>query len=450
MVALIHALRSFGVGQFVIQEKHLDESLIRTVFTIYLIIGWLLAGVVFAISGPAGAFYGDVGVSHVLKVLSLVFVLLPFGGITQSRLRRDFEFGKLIKIQIAETITRSCATVALAYAGFSYMSMAWASVMASSVMIIGCAVWGWQYRVRGLNLAGWRRVLHFGTHRTVASIVSQVGAQSANLIIGRMLGLAATGLYSRGFGVVNMYRSKVVGAINAVAFPAFARDHRETNTAPQLFLKSLVHLTGISWPFFAAGILLARPLIDVLFGEQWDAAVPLMRWLCASAVVGTLTWQCTQFLVAVGRAGTVTRIVLQYQPIHVGLTIIAALFSLEAVAAVQVLVHTIKAVLFYAKLHEYDALRIRKCARALVPSALVSLATCIAPAIVVAWPGFVSQHMLLALVVGIAGGGAGWLAVVVVVKHPILADILRVVDVLRGNVMPAVNGFRARWLHDSK
>jgi O-antigen/teichoic acid export membrane protein len=143
-----------------------------------------------------------------------------------------------------------------------------------------------------------------------------------------MLGLAATGLYSRGYGIVNMYRGKVVGAINTVAFPAFARDHRETNTAPQLFLKSLVHLTGISWPFFGAGILLALPLIRVLFGDQWDAAAPLMRWLCAAAIVGTLTWQCNQFLVAVGRVGVVTHLVVQFQLMRVGLTIVAALFSL--------------------------------------------------------------------------------------------------------------------------
>jgi hypothetical protein len=85
-----------------------------------------------------------------------------------------------------------------------------------------------------------------------------------------------------------------------------------------------------------------------------------------------------------------------------------------------------------------------------VPSALASLATWIVPGIVVAWPGFVSQHIVLALVVGVVGGGVGWLVAVVLVKHPLLADILRVVDVLRGNVMPAVNGFRSRWLRDSK
>lgn len=272
LVALVQMLRDFGVSEFLIQEEELDEQKIRTVFTINLAIAWTLGIALIAFSGAAGRFYGDSGVSHVLRVVSIVFMLLPFGVISQTLMKRELEFGKLLKIRLGENIIRSCTTVGLAYAGFSYMSMAWSSVIGVVVMVAGCAVWGWQYRVTGLSLAHWKRVLHFGSNRTIADIARQMGDQSANLVIGRVLGMAATGMYSRGYGIVNMYRSNVIGAIGNVAFPAFAREHRETGTAPQLFLKSLVYLTGISWPFFAAGVLLAFPIIRILFGDQWDAA----------------------------------------------------------------------------------------------------------------------------------------------------------------------------------
>ncbi|CAM5367088.1 lipopolysaccharide biosynthesis protein [Rhodanobacter lindaniclasticus] len=356
LVALIQMLRDFGVSEFLIQEEDLDEQKIRTVFTINLAIAWSLGIALFSFSGAAGRFYGDPGVADVLRVVSIVFLLLPFGVISQTLMKRELEFGKLLKIRLGESITRSCTTVGLAYAGFSYMSMAWSSVVGIVVMVAGCVVWGWQYRVKGFSLVHWKRVFGFGSNRTIADIARQVGDQSANLVIGRMLGMADTGLYSRGYGIVNMYSTAVVGAINGVAFPAFAREHRETGTAPQLFLRSLIYLTGISWPFFAAGVLLAFPIIRVLFGSQWDAAVPLMRWLCAAAVVGTLTYQCNQFLVALGHVGTVTRIELQYQLFRVGVTIMAAYYSVAAVAAVQVLVYVVATALYYQRLRSYEPL----------------------------------------------------------------------------------------------
>lgn len=425
LVALVQMLRDFGVSEFLIQEEELDEQKIRTVFTINLVIAWSLGIALFAFSGVAGRFYGNPGVSDVLQVVSIVFMLLPFGAISQTLMKRELEFGKLLNIRLGENIARSCATVGLAYAGFSYMSMAWSSVVGILVMVVGCAVWGRQYRVRGLSLSHWKRVLGFGSNRTIADIARQVGDQSANLVIGRMLGLAATGLYSRGYGIVNMYSSSVVGAINGVAFPAFAREHRETGTAPQLFLRSLVYLTGVSWPFFAAGVVLAFPIIRVLFGSQWDAAVPLMQWLCAAAIVGTLTYQCNQFLIALGHVGAVTRIEVQYQSMRVGMTIAAAFYSVTAVAAVQVLVYIVATVLYYRRLHSYEPLSVDKCARALIPSMAVTITTCIAPAVVAFWPGLVQQHMIPALCGAVAAGCAGWLVGARIVRHPLLDEFRR-------------------------
>ncbi|MGH8191591.1 MAG: lipopolysaccharide biosynthesis protein [Rhodanobacteraceae bacterium] len=433
MVALIHMLRDFGVSEFVVQEAVLDRALVRTAFTMNLIIAWCLGAAIFVASGAIGDFYADVGVTRVLRVLSLVFVLLPFGTTTMALLKREMEFGKLSKIRIVESVIRSCTAVALAYAGFSYMSLAWSALVGIVVMIIGSAIWGWQYSVKGLSLAHWRRVLQFGSNRTVSDVVGQLGGQSANLVIGKMLGMADAGLYSRGYGVVNMYRTNILGAIAAVAFPAFAREHREYARAPELLLKALVYITGISWPFFACGVILAYPVINLLFGHQWNTAVPLMRWLCGAAMIGTLMWQCNAFLVAVGRVGTVTRVEIEYQLARLGITIAAAFYSLEAVAAVQVLVYVMATVLYYRELRVYDALKIRKCARALVPSAVVALATCIAPLAVVFTPGFVERHMLPAFVAAFIGGCAGWLLAIVLMQHPLYDELKRGVARLPGS-----------------
>lgn len=426
-VALIHMLRDFGVSEFLVQEPMLDEELIRTVFTMNVLIAWFLGTIIVAASGLIGTFYADPGVTQVLRVLGFVFFLLPFGTTTMALLVRELEYGKLTKIRIVESILRSCAAIALAFAGFSYMSMAWSTLAGIAVMIIACTIWGWQYRARGLSLLHWKRVLHFGSNRTIADIASQLGGQSANLVVGKMLGMADAGLYSRGYGVVNMYRTNVLGAIESVAFPALAREHRENATAPELFRKALVYTTGISWPFFACGVILAYPIINILFGDQWNAAVPLMRWLCAAAMVGTLIFQCNRFLVALGRSMTVTRVELQYQSARIGITIAAAFYGVAAVAASQILVYVIATVLYYRQMRIYDALSVRKCAKALVPSVVVTLAACAVPVVIVLWPGLVARHMVLAFVAAFLGGGGGWLLAVVFARHPLLDELTRVI-----------------------
>lgn len=431
LLALVNMLRDFGVSEFLVQEPHMDRTLVHTVFTMNLMIAWSLGGMLLGGSNVVATFYGDPGVGQVLRVMSIMFFLLPFGTTTQALLSRELEFGKLAKIHTVGSITRGCTKVALAYAGFSYMSLAWGAVAGMILTIAGFTLWGWRYRVTGLSFVHWRRVLHFGSRRTVSDVATQLGDQSASLVIGKMLGMTSAGLFSRGYGVVSLYRENIVGAIESVAFPAFAREHRENAKAPELLLKALVYTTGIGWPFFSCGILLAYPVIRILFGDQWDAAVPLMRWLCAAAVVGTLMYQCNRFLVAVGRVGTATRVEVAYQLARIGITIVAAFYSLEAVAASQVLVYVIATALYYRQLRVYDALAIGNCARALVPSVVVTLATCIVPAVIAFWPGLVVQHMVSSFALAFVGGVAGWMVAIVATRHPLHGELRSVLSRLR-------------------
>lgn len=436
LLALVNMLRDFGVSEFLVQEPHLDKTLIHTVFTMNLVIAWCLGGMLLGASNVIATFYADPGVGQVLRVMSIMFFLLPFGTTTQALLSRELEFGKLAKIHTVGSITRCCTKVALAYAGFSYMSLAWGAVAGMIFTIAGFTLWGWRYRARGMSFVHWRRVLHFGSRRTVSDVASQLGDQSASLVIGKMLGMTSAGLFSRGYGVVSMYRENIVGAIESVAFPAFAREHREHAKAPELLLKALVYTTGIGWPFFSCGILLAYPVIRILFGDQWDAAVPLMRWLCAAALIGTLMYQCNRFLVAVGRVGAATRVEVAYQCARVGITIAAAFYSLEAVAASQILVYVFATVIYYRQLRVYGALAIGNCARALAPSAVVTLATCVVPAVIVFWPGLVVQHMVASFVLAFVGGVAGWMVAIVATRHPLHGELRGVLSRLRARYWP--------------
>ncbi len=434
-VALVHMLRDFGVSEFIVQDPTLGNDVIRTAFTVNLLIAWCMAALLFASSGLIGDFYGDFGVTRVTRVMSLVFVLLPFGTTHMALMKRNFRFDTILKIRLGETAIRGGTTIALAYSGFTYMSMAWGSVAGMTTLILGCEVWGWKYRVRGVSLAQWRRVLHFGWNRTISDLVTQAGTQSANIIVGKMFGMSAAGFYSRGYGLVNIFVTNVVGAVGGVAFPAYAREHRETKAAPQLFLKSVVYLTGISWPFFGFSALMAFPIMRIAFGSQWDAAIPLMRWLCVAAIFGTLTFQCNGFFTAIGRYRDVTRLELQFQLTRIAITILAALYSLEAIAAIQVVVYILAALIYYRKLVQYESMRLQNIVVALLPSGLVTLSSCVIPAAVwFMWPGAPMQHYYSAFAVAAIGAGLGWIVGIFLTKHPLLPEIIRGTSMLARRV----------------
>lgn len=427
-VTLVQMLRDFGVSQYLVQAHSLDDAVARSAFTVNLLIAWALALIIFVASPWIGAFYREPGLSLVLQVLSINFLLLPFGSIVNALLTRSMQFGILYRINLGEQCARSGTTILLAYLGFGYMGPAWGAVAGVGANVLGCSVWGRAYRIRGLSLAHWRAVLRFGVQQTVGDVMNRIGFYAPDFVIGRVLTFADVGLYSRGYGLINMFQNNVMGAIGAVAFPAFAQSHRSTKNVNRLYLKSVTFVTGISSPFAAFSALMAFPIIRIMFGPQWDMAVPILRLLATAMFVGTLVPQFGQFFTATGKVGVSTFTSTVTQVLRVGVLVPAAFYGLEAAAASQIFVAICAIAIKYVIFRRYSEITGRDLVRAILPSLGVTGVTMALPALVYVFIPPTGGNLWAPLLLAIIGGGVGWLIGVRVFQHPLWSEVANVTD----------------------
>jgi O-antigen/teichoic acid export membrane protein len=104
LIALAQAVRDFGVGQYIVQEKELNAERIRSAFTVTLIVAVILAAITASLCTVAADFYREPGVRNVMLVLALNFLLIPFGQITLGYLQREMKFGAIAQVKIGSTI----------------------------------------------------------------------------------------------------------------------------------------------------------------------------------------------------------------------------------------------------------------------------------------------------------------------------------------------------------
>jgi O-antigen/teichoic acid export membrane protein len=421
---VIQMLRDFGVSEYLVQEKELNNAIARSAFTVNLLIAWSLAIIVFFSSPWIAAFYREPGLGLVLEVLSINFVLLPFGSTVNALLTRSMQFGILYKINFGWLVVRAGTTVTLAYLGFGYMSPAWGSVAGMAASVLGCFVWGRAYRIRGFGLTHWRAVTRFGMQQTVSGIVGQLGSYAPDFVIGRTLGFADVGLYSRGQGLINLFSTKIGSAIAAVSFPAYAHRHHKSSDAHRFYLKTLTFVTGIALPFAACAALMAFPIIHIMFGDQWYRAVPILRLLAVAMFFNNLTPQFAKFFTATGRIGVVTGMTVFVQVLRVGILIPAAFYSLEAAAASQIVVAIVSTCIQCGLLKKYAAITLRDLWVALSPSLWLTVVTALVPTVVFVLMPNSGIDLWLSLIFSVVGGGAGWLIAAWMVKHPLWFELV--------------------------
>lgn len=280
LIAIAHTLRDFGVVDYIVQERNLTPARIRAAFTVNLVAAWTVAAVVFVTSSSLAEFYKEPGVELVMRILAVNFLLLPFGSIVMANLRREMRFASLAIIRVSVAMTNAVVSVSLAYAGFSYLSLALGAVSASIVNIVLVQL----FRPKGLpwgpGLSEIRHIVSFGSFSSLSNVIAELGRGSPDLILGRLMGMEAVGFFGRATGLIDLFNRIVVQSIGYVALPHFASELRAERSVTQPYLRSMTYLTGVAWPFFVFLSIAAWPVVRLLYGDQWDQAVPLVRILC--------------------------------------------------------------------------------------------------------------------------------------------------------------------------
>ncbi len=422
-VILAHTLRNFGVPEYIIKEKDLTDDKVRTAFGITFTSAWTLCALLALASGPIARFYDEPGLRWVVLVMAGNFFVLPLGAIAPSYLRRNMDFAGVLRIGLAGSLAHVVTGVTLAVLGFGYMSLAWASF----ANMLTTAVTAWLHRPRHIRIypsfKRWREVVPFGLYTTGGTLVSQGGVLGPDLILGRLLGFEAVGLFSRANGLIKLFERSVVMAIQPVAASALAQRYREGLPIKDEFLRGLGLLTAIGWPAFLVLGLLAYPVVRILYGDQWDAAVPLVQILCAAAALDTLARLNLPTFQASGEMRRNFHLNLIAQPIKLLLIVWAAHHDLTTVAAVVVVAFLIETSVSYAFLVRVVPLTVRDVATATWKSGALAMLTGIGPAAtVLALPPGPDQ-ILIPFLLGGGSAAAGWLAGVYALDHPIRGEI---------------------------
>lgn len=351
IIGFAHILREFGAGQYLVQLHEITREHLRAAFTVMLMISWSMAALLFTVRYPIAAFYAHEGLAQVLALLTINFLLLPFGSIILATLKREMQFGKVAAVSLTSTCVQVTVTILTAWAGESYLSMAWGSIAGNTITVVLYSLLRPEYALLLPIRKGLREVLGFGSKSSVTAIAGELGASGPDLIFGRTLGFDAVAFFSRAASLNNMVLAKILAVIRQVYFPAFAKGVREGHDAATLYYQSMALIVGVAAPLIVVLAVMADVTILFLFGAQWQRSASLAVVLCALELIRTPTILAAPSLVACGHVGTVMRCHIIIQAAVLSLLSLSIWFDLEYVVYSLILARVIETSLFLRSLH---------------------------------------------------------------------------------------------------
>jgi O-antigen/teichoic acid export membrane protein len=430
LLIMVTSLRDLGAGQYLIQEKDLTPERLRAAWAVSLGTGLFAAFVVVAAAKPAAIFYNEPRMVGVMLVIALNFALNPFGSLTYAWLMREMRFDALALMRFLSGLAGACTSVYLAWRHWGPISLAIGSL--ASTVVNGLVASRFRPRHFPLrpSFSGARRVVATGSKFSANGLLGALGGSAAELLLGKLQSLANAALYSRANGLGSMFQRLVLDATQVVAIPMFARESRDQGDISNSFIRTVSYVTALGWSFFLGLALLAYPAIRLLYGSQWDAAVSATRIIALAYMAGIPAAMCPAALMGIGAPGAMLRITVITSLAQIAAMAIGARISLDGAAVALLLSYSVGAVLWLGTTRRQLGFAWPMLFVALGKSAVVALITAIAPASALWWFGWNSPQRVAPLLLSTIGGLALFVAAVWLSRHPLRAELERLLNQL--------------------
>ena len=285
VIGLAAMISDVGVGAAVIQRLVVTTAYLRVAFTLSLLSGVVIAGVLYGIAPLVAILARSAAVSPVLRVQSIVFIATGVGTVARALLQRRLDFRRLFAVDlISYLLGYALIAIGGAVLGWGVWSLVFGSLVQSGLASVLSAVKARAPIKPLIAKQEMSDLLGFGVGVTVNGVIAYIGRSGDNFLVGRFLGTTALGLYSRAFNFMMLPINYLTSVIPTIFIPAFAEIQTDKARVGRGYLMGVQTAALITAPVMVWIVVSAPHLIIGVYGERWAGAVLPLQLLAAAGV----------------------------------------------------------------------------------------------------------------------------------------------------------------------
>jgi lipopolysaccharide exporter len=299
VVALMELMGAFGFETAIIQRQDAERKHFDTAWTFGVIFSSATAVLLLLLAIPAASFYHEPRVMLILPVLAAGALAQGFENIGTVAFRKELDFGREFRFLLSKKLVGFVVTIGLALAFRSYWALVLGTVASKwfSVLI--------SYRVHPfrpkLSLEATRDLFHFSRWLFLSNLVLFLQNKSDAFILGRTVGATDLGLYNIASEIATMPSTELIAPINRAVFPAYAMLSTQLGQLREKFLDVFRFIAVLSLPICVGLVCVADLAVQVLLGDQWLAAIPLLQLFTVCGLTSSLQSNLILVIIALGK-----------------------------------------------------------------------------------------------------------------------------------------------------
>lgn len=289
---LVNTFAKGGAGACLMRADFDIDALAPTMLSVSLITASTCAALTAIFARSIATALGSADGEGPVRVMALVLFLEGFSAIPWTQLSRDFRQDRQFLANIISFVPAQVVLIVLAKSGYGALAFAWSTVVNQAITAVLLIIFAPTKYLPGFSRAALSPLFRFGIPLAGSDFVNYILLNVDYAFIGHLIGTVQLGLYMLAFSVASWPIGLIGGAVTAVSMPAFSRIKHD----PELLKKSVLGAVGaasaIIMPVCGFMVVLARPVVLLLYGARWSASAEVLSILSLYSACSIL---CTFF-----------------------------------------------------------------------------------------------------------------------------------------------------------
>lgn len=284
---LTNVLAEFGVGTAVLQMRELDSKAIAQMNTVSLMFGTFAFGLSLAIAPLIADFFKTPVLKRLVEVTSVSFIIIGLQAVPLGLMQRAMDYRRISLTEAIQSGTQAVVTIGCALAGMGYWTLIAGNLAGRAASLVMTRYWmpssfAWP---RGKAILS---PIRFGMEIAFQRLIWMLYLQSDAIVVGRMLGQSALGMYRLAISLASAPADKIGMLVMRVTGPLFAKLQDDRTLMRRYYLVLTEVLALALLPLVSGLVVVAPDAVRVLLGPGWDGAVAPLQWLAIFTVIRTL------------------------------------------------------------------------------------------------------------------------------------------------------------------
>ncbi|MAI37322.1 lipopolysaccharide biosynthesis protein [Alteromonas sp.] len=274
------------VNQALILKKNPDRDDFNTAFTINVIRGAAIFGLLASIAYPLSIFYEEPLVTLIAIAFSISLLLSGFENPSLITLEQELKVKRILYLNVIAQFSGVIISIVIALETGSYWAMVIGHIANQIVRLV--LSYFFQPYVPWFSLVHWKAMLSFSIWISLSKLVLTLADKLDQILIGKVLGATILGQFNIGNEIARKPTQEFSGILNRGLFPAFSKLRNDSHRSLMAYQNAISVSTSLFFPVGVGIALLAEPVVLLTLGTKWQDSIIIVQALGAISALSNV------------------------------------------------------------------------------------------------------------------------------------------------------------------